>query len=104
MNPLLISLIILAITAIWLYISFMNYINTLNVIRLYEEMINDLTEAEKKEEDTFQKAFIFNKRETLINNNLATEQMRIELAKNKEMYKLKLFASFLVLGPFYNLK
>lgn len=104
MTPLIIILLILSILLIWVYISYSNYIDTINVVQVYKKMIDDLSKAEEKEEDTFQKAFIFNEREKLINDNLATEQMRIELEQEQGVYRFKLFLSFLALGPFYNLK
>lgn len=99
----LIILLVVMLISIWIYISYRNYRNTLNVIYLYEKTINDFNKAEKEENDTFQKAFMFNERENIINKNLATEELRIELEKSPKKYKVKLFLSFLALGPFYNI-
>lgn len=104
MNKSILTLILIMVVLLWVYISYLNYSNTIEVIKLYKETIDSLSESEEKEEDTFRKAFIFNEREDLINENLVTEQMRIDLEKNTKTYKVKLFFSFLILGPFYNLK
>lgn len=104
MNNYILAIIFALFLGYWVYNGYSNYQNTLKSIETYIKIIENLNEAEKKEEDTFQKAFLFNRKEEIINDNLALEGMRIGIDKQPKLYKIKMFLSFLVLGPIYRLK
>lgn len=89
---------------LWLFSGYQNYKNVRDVIIFYNGHVESLSKAEEKEEDTFYKAFLFNEREELINNNLHLEELRQSYLVEGKKFKLSLMLSFLVLGPFYRMK
>lgn len=95
---------LLLLLAIWLFAGYQNYKTLRDVLLFYNDQVEKLENAEKKEEDTFYKAFLFNEKEDLINANLHLEELRQSYLSNKEKFKRDMVFSFLVLGPLYQLR
>lgn len=89
---------------IWLFLGYRNYKDVLDTVHYYDDIIKNLEEAKKKEEDTFHKAFLFNEKEDMINANLHLEELRMSLLENEKKFKRSMLFSFLVLGPLFKLK
>lgn len=100
----MIVFIIIVVLIVWMLIGLRNYSATILVLKDYIGMVEDVQLKEDKETSTYEKTLLFNTRHSLINKNLALEEMRVEFTTDEKSYKLKSLLSFLLLGPLYNLK